>query len=48
MSNIFTYVIFVLEAVLGVGSSLYIIVSLFGTLGYKLFRCIKYKMSITD
>lgn len=29
-------------------STLYIVVSLFGTLGYKIFRKIKYGMSLFD
>lgn len=29
-------------------STLYIVVSLFGTLGYKIFRKIKYGMSLYD
>lgn len=48
MSNVIIYVIFALEAVIGVGSSLYIVVSLFGTIISKFVRKFKYGISLMD
>lgn len=48
MSNILIYIIFVLEVIIGVGSSLYIVVSLFATIIGKIVRKIKYGTALTD
>ena len=48
MGNILIYIIFILEAVLGVGSSLYIVVSLIGTIVYKFMRKIKAGTPLMD
>lgn len=46
--NPFMLLIIILETVVGIGSCLYVVVSLFGTLGYKIYRCCKYHMSFYD
>jgi len=46
--NPFMMLIIILETVVGIGSCLYVIVSLFGTLGYKIFRKIRYGASLYD
>ena len=46
--DIFMFVFFLLEAVVGLVSSLYIIVSLFATIGYKIYRKSKYGISLYD
>lgn len=40
--------VIILEAIAGIGSCLYVIVSLFATLGYKIYRCFKYHASLYD
>lgn len=44
--NIVTLVIMIVGGAAGFLSTLYIIVSLFGTLGYKIYRKIKYGISL--
>ena len=46
--DILMFVFFLLEAVVGLASSLYIIVSLFATIGYKIYRKSKYGISLYD
>jgi hypothetical protein len=46
--NIFTYLMIGLGVLIGGGSTLAIVLSLFGTIGYKIFRKIKYGMSLFD
>lgn len=46
--NIFMIIIFLFEVVMGVASTLYLIVSLFVVLGYKIMRKCKYGMSLYD
>lgn len=46
--NIFMIIFFLFEAVIGVASSLYILVSLFVVLGYKIVRKCKYSCSLYD
>ena len=41
MGNILIYIIFIFEAIIGVGSSLYIVGSLIATIIYKIMRKIK-------
>lgn len=48
MGNILIYIIFALEVVIGVSSSLYIIGSLFFTIFKKLARKIRYGASMYD
>ena len=44
--DIFMFVFFLLEAVVGLASSLYILVSLFVTIGYKIYRKCKFGISL--
>ncbi len=44
--NIFMIIFFLLEAVVGLASSLYILVSLFVVIGYKIYRKCKYGISL--
>ena len=44
--DIFMIIFFLLEAVVGLASSLYILVSLFVTIGYKIYRKSKYGISL--
>ena len=44
--NIFMIIFFLLEAAVGLASSLYILVSLFVTIGYKIYRKSKYGISL--
>lgn len=46
--NFFMIIFFLFEAVIGVASSLYILISLFVVLGYKIVRKCKYGMSLYD
>ena len=46
--DIFMFVFFLLEAVVGLASSVYIMVSLFVTIGYKVYRKSKYGISLYD
>ncbi len=48
MNNILIYIIFALEVVIGVSSSLYIIVALFATIIKKLYRKIRYGAAMYD
>jgi len=44
--DIFMLIFFLLEAVIGLASSLYIFVSLFATIGYKIYRKCKFGISL--
>ena len=44
--DIFMIIFFLLEAIVGLASSLYILVSLFGTIGYKIYRKCKFGISL--
>ena len=44
--NIFMIIFFLFEAVIGLASSAYILVSLFVVLGYKIYRKCKYGISL--
>lgn len=46
--NIGLILIVILGGALGALSTLYIVVSLFGTIGFKIFRKMKYGMSLYD
>jgi hypothetical protein len=46
--NIFTYLLIGIGVLIGGGSTLAIVISLFGTIGYKIYRKIKYGMSLYD
>lgn len=46
--NIGLWIIIIIGGSVGALSSLYIIASLFGTIGYKLFRKMKYHVSLYD
>ena len=46
--NIGVLVVFILEAILGVASSIGVIVLLFGTSGSKIYRKIRYGTSLFD
>lgn len=46
--NIFMLLIFAIEVILGVSSTIYLIISLFVTLGYKIVRKCKYNISLYD
>ena len=46
--NIFMVIFFFFEAAIGLASTLYLIVSLFVVLGYKIMRKFKYGMSLYD
>lgn len=46
--DFFMIIFFLFEAVIGVASSLYILISLFVVLGYKIVRKCKYGMSLYD
>ena len=48
MGNILIYIIFALEAVIGVSTSLYIVISLFFTIFKKFARKIRYGASLYD
>lgn len=48
MGNVFIYIIFALEAIIGVGSSLYIVVSLFWVLLKKIVRKITKGVPLYD
>lgn len=44
--DIFMFIFFLLEAIVGLASSLYILVSLFATIGYKIYRKCKFGISM--
>lgn len=44
--DIFMFIFFLLEAIVGLASSLYILVSLFATIGYKIYRKCKFGISL--
>jgi len=44
--NIGVLVVFVIEAILGVASSVGVMILLFGTIGYKLYRKVRYGISL--
>ena len=44
--DIFMIIFFFFEAVIGLASSLYILVSLFVVIGYKIYRKAKYGISL--
>lgn len=46
--NIFMYFIVLLGVIIGGGSTVAIVFMLFGTIGFKIYRKIKYKASIYD
>lgn len=46
--DIFIWIFFVIESVIGVGSILCIVVTMIGTLIYKIYRKIKYGISLYD
>lgn len=46
--DIFMIIFFIFEAVIGLASSLYILISLFAVLGYKIMRKCKYGLSLYD
>jgi hypothetical protein len=46
--NIFMYLIMIFGVIIGGGSTLVIVLMLFGTLGFKIYRKIKYGMSLYD
>lgn len=46
--NIMTLFILIVGGSAGILSTLYIVVSLFGTLGYKIYRKIRYGVSLYD
>jgi hypothetical protein len=46
--NIIMYLIMIFGVVIGGGSTLVIVLMLFGTLGFKIYRKIKYGMSLYD
>lgn len=46
--NIGMIILIIIGGASGALSTLYIVVSLFGTLGYKIFRKIKYGISLFD
>lgn len=46
--DIFIWIFFIVEAVIGMGSILCIVVTLFATLFYKIYRKIKYGISLYD
>lgn len=46
--NIFMIIFFIFEVVIGLASTLYMVVSLFAVLGYKIYRKCKYKASLYD
>ena len=46
--NPFMYIVIVFAVVVGVGSTLAIILTLFGTIGFKIYRKIKYGNSLYD
>ncbi|MBQ6786236.1 MAG: hypothetical protein IJO85_00785 [Lachnospiraceae bacterium] len=48
MYNIFLWIIIIIGGGAGALSTLYIIASLFGTLGYKIYRTAKYHVSLYD
>lgn len=44
--NIGVLVVFVIEAILGVSSSVGVMVLLFGTIGFKIYRKVRYGISL--
>lgn len=44
--DFFMIIFFLFEAVIGLASSLYILVSLFATIGYKIYRKCKFGISL--
>jgi hypothetical protein len=46
--NILTYIVVAFFVLMGGGSTIVIVLSLFGTIGYKIFRKIKYGISLYD
>lgn len=46
--NPLMWILVILGCVAGVGTTLYIIVSFFITVGYKIYRMAKYHMSLYD
>ena len=48
MGNFFLYILIFFGALLGGGSTLAMIVMMFGTIGFKIYRKIKYGKSLYD
>ncbi len=46
--NPLMWLLVIVGSVAGVGTTLYIIVSLFAVLGYKIYRAVKYHISLYD
>ena len=46
--NFFMMIIFIFEAVVGIGSSVFILISLFWVIGKKIIRKCRYKTSLYD
>lgn len=46
--NILMWIVIVIGCLLGLVSSLYIVVSMIGMIGYKIYRKFKYNMSLYD
>ncbi len=46
--NPFMWLLVIIGSVAGVGTTLYIIVSLFAVLGYKIYRRVKYHIPLCD
>ena len=46
--NFFTYLIVIVGVIIGGGSTLAIVFAMFGTLGYKIYRKLKYGISLYD
>ncbi len=44
--NVFMIIFFLFEVVIGLASTLYLVVSLFAVLGFKIFRKCKYGISL--
>ena len=44
--NIFLLIFFIFEIVIGIASTAYLVVSLFWTLGFKIYRKVKYGISL--
>ena len=46
--NFFTYLIVIVGVIIGGGSTLAIVFAMFGTLEYKIYRKLKYGISLYD
>lgn len=44
--NVFMIIFFLFEVVIGLASTLYLVISLFAVLGFKIFRKCKYGISL--